>query len=120
MLEQDAIVDQGERQQQVSQAVRQSSTATPTTTRDFSRTEQLLIRFKAYGPSGTAPAVTVRLINSVGEVMSTFPPAEVKADGYIDLPFSLGGLVTGTYLLEIEAASSDLKSHVVIGFRITG
>lgn len=100
------------------QAVRQSATATPTTTRDFSRTEQLLIRFKAYGPSGTAPAVTVRLVNSVGEVMSTFPPIEVRADGFIDLPFSLGGLVTGTYLLEIEAASSDLKSRVVIGFRI--
>lgn len=102
------------------QTVRQSPTATPTTTRDFSRTEQLLIRFKAYGPSGTAPAVTVRLVNSVGEVMSTFPTIEVRADGFIDLPFSLGGLVTGTYLLEIEAASSDLKSRVVIGFRITG
>lgn len=102
------------------QSARQSTTATPTTTRDFSRTEQLLIRFKAYGPGGTAPAVTVRLVNSVGEVMSTFPPTEIRADGLIDVPFSLGGLSSGTYLIQIEAASSDLKSHIVIGFRITG
>ena len=102
------------------QQIRQSTTANPTTARDFSRTEQILLRFKAYGPGGTAPAVTVRLVNSVGETMSTFPPAEVRPDGTMDIPFSLGGLVTGTYLIEIEAASSDLKSHVVIGFRITG
>ena len=101
------------------QQLRQSPTATPTTSRDFSRTEQILLRFKAYGPGGTAPAVTVRLINSVGDTMSTFPPAEVSPDGTLNVPFSLGGLVTGTYLIEIEAASSDLKSHVVIGFRIS-
>ncbi len=101
------------------QVLRQSPSPSPTTSRDFSRTEQILIRFKAYGPGGTPPAVTVRLVNSVGETMSTFPPADVRPDGFIDLPFSLGGLVTGTYLIEIEAASSDLKSHVVIGFRIS-
>jgi VWFA-related protein len=101
------------------QLLRQSTTAIPTTARDFARTEQLLLRFKAYGPGGTTPAVTVRLINSVGDTMSTFPPAEVGPDGTMNLPFSLGGLVTGSYLIEIEAASSDLKSHVVIGFRIS-
>jgi len=101
------------------QTIRQSATATPTTSRDFSRTEQLLLRFKAYGPGGTPPAVTVRLLNSVGETMSTLPPAEVRPDGTMELPFSLGGLVTGTYVIEIEAASSDLKSRTVIGFRIS-
>jgi hypothetical protein len=101
------------------QTIRQAAGATPTTSRDFSRTEQLLLRFKAYGPGGTAPAVTVRLLNSVGETMSTLPPAEVRPDGTMDLPFSLGGLVTGTYIIEIEAASSDLKSRVAIGFRIS-
>jgi VWFA-related protein len=101
------------------QTIRQAAGATPTTSRDFSRTEQLLLRFKAYGPGGTAPAVTVRLLNSVGETMSTLPPAEIRPDGTMELPFSLGGLVTGTYIIEIEAASSDLKSRVAIGFRIS-
>ncbi|TAK17088.1 MAG: VWA domain-containing protein [Acidobacteria bacterium] len=101
------------------QNLRQAASPSPSTSRDFSRTEQILIRFKAYGPGGTPPKLTVRLLNSVGETMSTFPPAEPRADGVIDLPFSLGGLVTGTYLIEIEAASSDLKSRTVIGFRIS-
>lgn len=101
------------------QALRQSASAMPTTSREFSRTEQLLLRFKAYGPGGT-PTVTVRLVNAVGDVMSTFPPAEARADGLIEMPFPLGGLVTGTYLIEIEARTSDLQSRVVIGFRITG
>jgi len=99
--------------------VRASASPTPTTSRDFARSEQILIRFKAYGPGGTPPAVTVRLLNAVGETMSTFPPVTASASGYYDMPFSLGGLVTGTYLIEIEAASSDLKSRSIVGFRIS-
>ena len=93
------------------QQIRQSASAVPTTAREFARTEQLLIRFRAYGPGGTPPALTMRLLNSLGETMSTFPAPERKADGAYDVPFSLGGLVTGSYLIEIESATSDLKSR---------
>lgn len=98
--------------------IRQSATAIPTTTREFSRSEQLLLRFHAYGPGDTPPKITMRLLNSLGEVMSTFPDAVRKPDGAYDVPFSLGGLVTGSYLIEIEAATSDLKSRVLVGLRI--
>ena len=101
------------------QVLRQSATALPTTAREFARTEQLLLRFHAYGPGGTPPAITIRLLNSLGDPMSTFPAPERKADGTYDVPFSLGGLVTGTYMIEIESATSDLKSRVLIGFKIT-
>lgn len=101
------------------QQLRQSATALPTTARDFARTEQLLLRFHAYGPGGTPPTVVVRLLNALGEPMSTFPSPERKADGTYDLPFSLGGLVTGTYMIEIEVSTSDLKSRVLLGFKIT-
>ena len=101
------------------QQIRQSTTALPTTTREFARTEQLLIRFRAYGPGGTPPAITMRLLNSIGDTMSTFPTPERKADGTYDAPFSLGGLVTGSYIIEIESSTSDLKSRVLIGFKIT-
>lgn len=99
--------------------IRQSATALPTTGREFARTEQLLLRFKTYGPGGTPPALTMRLLNSLGDTMSTFPPPERKADGTYDVPFSLGGLVTGSYLIEIETSTSDLKSRVILGFKIT-
>jgi VWFA-related protein len=99
--------------------LRQSATALPTTAREFARTEQLLLRFKTYGPGGTPPALTMRLLNALGDTMSTFPPPERKADGTYDVPFSLGGLVTGSYLIEIETSTSDLKSRVIVGFKIT-
>jgi VWFA-related protein len=101
------------------QLLRQSTTALPTSVRDFARTEQLLLRFRAYGPGGTPPTITVRLLNSLGDPMSTFEAPERKADGTYDLPFSLGGLVTGTYIIEIESSTSDLKSRVLVGFKIT-
>jgi hypothetical protein len=83
------------------QQIRQSTSALPTTARDIARTEQLLIRFKTYGPGGTPPAVTMRLLNAVGDTMSTFPPPERKADGSYDVPFSLGGLDdTGPFQLD--------------------
>ena len=99
--------------------LRQSATALPTAARDFARTEQLLIRFHAYGPGGTPPAIAMHLLNALGEPMSTFPPPERKTDGSYDVQFSLGGLVTGSYLIEIDASTSDLKSRVLVGFKIT-
>jgi hypothetical protein len=101
------------------QQLRQSTTALPTSARDFARTEQLLVRFHAYGPGGTPPTISVRLLNSLGDPMSTLATPERKADGAYDLPFSLGALVTGTYMLEIEASTSDLKSRVLVGFKIS-
>ena len=99
--------------------LRQSPTALPTTIREFARTEQLLVRFHAYGPGDTPPALTMRLLNALGDTMSTFPPPDRKPDGTYDVPFSLGGLVTGTYIIEIESSTSDLKSRILVGFKIT-
>lgn len=101
------------------QQLRQSATALPTTVREFARTEQILLRFRTYGPGGTPPALAVRLLNSLGEPMSTFPTPQPNADGVYDVPFSLGGLVTGSYVIEIETSTSDLKSRVLVGFKIT-
>ncbi len=101
------------------QQLRQSSTALPTSVRAFARTEQLLLRFHAYGPGGTPPTIVVRLLNSLGDPMSTFPTPEIRPDGAYDVPFSLGPLVTGTYMIEIESSTSDLKSRVLLGFKIT-
>lgn len=101
------------------QQLRQSTTALPTTVREFARTEQILLRFRTYGPGGTPPVLAVRLLNSLGETMSSFPAPQPSAEGVYDVPFSLGGLVTGSYLIEIETSTSDLKSRVIVGFKIT-
>ncbi len=101
------------------QALRRATSALPTTVREFARAEQLLFRFRAYGPAGTTPAVTVRLLNALGDAMSTFPTPEASTDGTFDVPFSLGGLAAGNYLVEVEAVSGDQKTRVLVGFKIT-
>ena len=53
--------------------IRESDTALPTASRQFLRTDRLLLRFRAYGPGGTAPEIAVRLRNSQGETMSSLP-----------------------------------------------
>ena len=61
----------------------------------------------------------MRLLNALGDPMSTLPTPERKPDGTYDVPFPLGALVTGTYMIEIESSTSDLKSRILVGFKIT-
>ena len=49
------------------QDLRAAPDAPPTTSRQFSRTERLLLRFDAYGPAGTAPTIAMRLLNRMGD-----------------------------------------------------
>jgi hypothetical protein len=92
----------------------------PTAGRTFRRTERLLIRFKAAGPSAAAPDVTVRLLNRTGTKMldlTAKPPAD-GADYYqLDLPLS--GFAAGDYLIEVTAQSGDAKVSELVALRIT-
>ena len=49
--------------------------ALPAVSREFNRTERLLIRLTAYGPAGTTPKLTARLLNRAGQTMSELPVA---------------------------------------------
>ena len=100
------------------QQIRQAPGALPTTVRQFARAEQLLIRFNAYGPAGTPPVVTIRLLNALGDTMSTVPTPQATAEGTYDVPLSLGGLATGNYIVEIESAAGEQKSRVLVGIKI--
>src|SRR6202008_4248635 len=44
--------------------------ALPSVIREFARTERLLVRLTAYGPGGTTPKVTAKLLNRAGQSMS--------------------------------------------------
>ena len=55
------------------QKIRTAAVPMPTPVRVFSRTEQLLFRFQAYGPGGAAPKVTMRLLNQLGQPMVELP-----------------------------------------------
>ena len=95
--------------------------ASPTTAREFSRTERLVLRFQAYAVGGAPAAPTVRLLNRGGTKMADVP---VKAAAGIseqtfesDLP--LGSLPAGEYLLELKLAGDGREARQLVGFRVT-
>ena len=91
--------------------------ATPVSSRVFSRTERLLIRFPAYAPDGD-PTVSARLLNRAGQAMRTLDiSAGVGGDHEIDL--QLSGLASGEYQLELGAKSGAGSVTERIDFRVT-
>jgi hypothetical protein len=102
------------------QDVRAAPDAPPTTSRQFSRTERLLLRFDAYGPAGTRPTVALRLLNRMGEGIADLPaPAAVRQHGF-ESEIGLGGLPPGDYLIEIAATSNTDTVKKLLAIRITG
>jgi VWFA-related protein len=100
--------------------IRTSATALPTAARQFARSDHILLRLRAYGPGGTTPTLTARLLNAQGDRMSDLPAPQPRADGSFDLRLTPAGLAPGTYLVQIDAASGDEPSRVVLGFAIEG
>jgi VWFA-related protein len=93
--------------------------AVPVASREFSRTERLLIRFQAYGPAGASPAVSAKLLGRAGHAMRdlTVAPASTPGDSAIDLP--LAGLAAGEYMIEVTATSGAGGVKDRVGFRVT-
>jgi len=93
--------------------------AVPVASREFSRTERLLIRFQAYGPGGAPPVVSARLLGRAGNAMRelTVAPASTPGDNTIDLP--LAGLAAGEYMVEVRATSGAGGATDRVGFRVT-
>jgi hypothetical protein len=97
------------------QQLRANREALPTTTREFQRTDRLLIRVPVYGPDGSRPAVAAKILNRTGQPISDLTVAADGADAVVDMP--LASLPTGDYVLEISAAGSGVKE--LVAFRIT-
>jgi VWFA-related protein len=98
------------------QQIKADADAMPIATREFSRTDRLLIRIPAYGPAG-APTLAVHLLNRAGSAMAelTAAPAAKEGEQQIELP--LAGLAPGEYVLEIKNGD---EAKELIGFRVTG
>jgi len=102
------------------QQLKADADAVPQTARDFSRTDRLLIRVPAYGPSG-APAVTAKLLNRDGQSMADVPVAvAATAQTPAQIELALASLAPGEYLLEITAKGDGPDVKELVGFRVTG
>jgi hypothetical protein len=96
------------------QALAADPKAVPTITREFSRSERLLVRFNLYSPEAIVP--TARLLNRAGERMSDLQvqPAGIGGGAH-QLDLALSGLAAGEYLIEISAAEKKELIAVRVG-----
>lgn len=93
--------------------------ATPVASRQFSRTERLLVRIPVFS-TGAKPTVSARLVTSFGNAMRdlvvTATPS--RPDEYqVDVP--LAGLATGSYTVEWTARTAEGEARDRVAFRVT-
>lgn len=102
------------------QTISRDLDATPTASRDFRRTERLVIRTDAYAPGNAVVTMTSKLLNKQGQRMADIPvnaPAAAGQPYLIDLP--LASLAPGEYLLEVSAATEGQQPATeLIAFRV--
>jgi VWFA-related protein len=98
------------------QAIKGDPNATPTVSREFSRTERLLIRVEAFAPGGVQPAITMRLLNRGGTAMSDLPVQMSGTVASVEIP--LAGFAAGEYILELNAKAEAGSAQELLAFRI--
>ena len=87
--------------------------------RQFSRTESLLVRIPVSGASGE-PVVSARLVSQPGSVLRTFVPTPVASrPGSFEVELPLAWLAMGNYALEFSAASGGARAGERLAFRVT-
>ncbi len=93
--------------------------APPTVSRDFRRTDRLLLRFDVYAPGDAAPDMEANLLNRGGDTMF---PLDVRAseDGgpsrQVELAPSF--LPRGEYIIEIRVTLADGEASEMVAFRL--
>jgi VWFA-related protein len=93
--------------------------AAPVASREFSRTERLIVRVPAYAPGG-APRVAARLLSRMGQAMRDLPVESPRAPGgMFQIDVLLAGLAPGEYYIELTASSPAGEAKDLLGFRVT-
>jgi VWFA-related protein len=87
----------------------------PIAGREFSRTDRLVVRIPAYGPT---PTLSVQLLNRAGTKISDLPAAAAPAPNAQQVDLPLAALAPGEYVIEIKA--TDGSASELVGFRIAG
>jgi len=94
--------------------------AVPVSSREFSRTERLVIRVPVYAPQDAPLTVSARLQNRKGQTIRTLTVEPVAARAFlreIDLP--LAGFAAGDYRVEFTATTSTAATTDVLDLRVT-
>jgi hypothetical protein len=93
--------------------------AVPTAGREFSRNERVLVRAPAYGPGGSTPTVTARVLNRGGQPVFDLQVSAAPETGpAMEVP--VARLAPGEYLIEIKAAGPGGETTELVAFRLVG
>ena len=95
--------------------------ARPTTAREFSRTERLLFRVRAYAPGGGAAVPSARLLNRGGNKMAdvTVRPAPALGEHAFEAELPLASLPAGEFLVELLLDAEGKQVKQLVAFRVT-
>lgn len=102
------------------QQLRRNPAAPPTASRDFRRTQRLVVRFEAYAPGDAPITVAARLLNRQGNKLVDVPVASRPGEPFlVDLP--LAALAPSEYLLELTASVDGHEPvRELVAFRVEG
>ena len=101
------------------QSLASNPDAPPVASRQFSRSDRLLIRVPVLSTIG-APALTAELVSGLGGTMRQLPVSRggtAFSEYQIDLP--LAGLATGVYNVDITAIAGNASVRDSLAFRVT-
>jgi VWFA-related protein len=101
------------------QQIKADAAAVPIAAREFSRTDRLIVRVPAYGPGGTAPTLSVHLLNRAGNPMSELSASPAPTAGLQQVDLPLAALAPGEYVIEIKATGEGGEAKELVGFRIS-
>ncbi|HJZ71931.1 MAG TPA: VWA domain-containing protein [Vicinamibacterales bacterium] len=93
--------------------------AVPVASREFSRTERLLIRFRAYGSADAPPAVSAKLLGRTGQTIRDLAVTSSSTEGDLEIDLPLASFATGDYAVEVTAKSGARDASDRITFRVT-
>ncbi len=94
--------------------------AVPGPSREFSRTERLLVRVPAFAPGSATPRVTARLLNRSGQLVRELEPLADMSGGVTQFDLPLAPLAPGEYFLHVTATADAGTAEERVSLRITG
>jgi VWFA-related protein len=100
-------------------AINAAGNPRPVATREFRRTDRLIVRFAAAAPGGAEPGVQARLLNRGGQPMTELPIQPAPASpGRLQVDLPLASLPAGEYVLEVSASAAGAGAKQFLGFRV--
>jgi VWFA-related protein len=97
-----------------------SSAPTPVASREFSRTEHVVIRVPVYAPTDVAVTVSARLLNPKNQPVRTLDARMLAGrDTVCDIDLPLAGFAVGEYRVEIVAKTPAAAANDTLDLRIT-